>query len=165
MSLKNVGVVVIGRNEGERLMRCLKSLPIKVEDALYVDSGSTDRSVEGAALQGVAVLPLDMARPFTAARARNEGFADLMAHRPNTQFVQFLDGDCELVEGWLLVAVGFLLERSDVAGVGGQRRERNPEASVYNRLCDLGCDTPVGQNAACGGGHLCGQIAFDRSAD
>jgi glycosyltransferase involved in cell wall biosynthesis len=154
MSLKDVGIVVIGRNEGERLMRCLKSLPVNVENVLYVDSGSTDRSVERAALQGVAVLPLDMTRPFTAARARNEGFAALMALKPSTQFVQFLDGDCELVEGWLDAAVRFLLERSDVAVVGGRRRERDPEASVYNGLCDLEWDTPMGQTAACGGDSL-----------
>jgi glycosyltransferase involved in cell wall biosynthesis len=154
MNLKNVGVVVIGRNEGVRLIRCLKSLPIDLANVVYVDSGSTDHSVEEAQRQGVAVFPLDLSRPFTAGRARNEGFAALMALKPDTEFVQFLDGDCELVEGWLDVAVRFLMERLDVAVVCGRRRERNPEASVYNRLCELEWDTPIGSIAACGGDSM-----------
>ncbi len=67
------GVVAIGRNEGERLKRCLNS--VSTADAvIYVDSGSTDGSAEWARSQGVAVLELDMTLPFTAARARNAGF-------------------------------------------------------------------------------------------
>ena len=48
-----------------------------------------------------------MARPFTAARARNEGYAALVKLQPNTRFVQFIDGDCELVSGWLETALEF----------------------------------------------------------
>jgi GT2 family glycosyltransferase len=150
----NVGVVVIGRNEGERLMRSLNSLLVDPAKAVYVDSGSTDQSVERAKKLGVVVVSLDLMLPFTAARARNEGFAAMMALHPNIQFVQFLDGDCEVVEGWLDSAVKFLCEHPDVAVVCGRRRERYPEASIYNRLCDLEWDTPVGEAASCGGDSL-----------
>jgi glycosyltransferase involved in cell wall biosynthesis len=161
MSCESLGVVVIGRNEGERLERCLKSLPVNMENVVYVDSGSTDGSVEKATKIGVAVLSLDMRRPFTAARARNEGFAALIARKPNTSFVQFLDGDCELVRGWLDVGVTFLLGHSVAAVACGRRRERNPEISIYNRLCDIEWDTPVGQTLACGGDSLVRAESFN----
>ena len=68
-----IGVVVIGRNEGLRLERCLISLVGSAQKVVYVDSGSTDGSVQMALRLGVEVVELDMTIPFTAARARNEG--------------------------------------------------------------------------------------------
>ena len=66
-----VGAVVIGRNEGERLLRCLDAMLPQVERVVYVDSGSTDDSVAEAQKRGVEVVALDLQLPFTAARARN----------------------------------------------------------------------------------------------
>ena len=94
-----VGVVVVGRNEGERLKVCLRSLAGQAERIVYVDSGSTDGSLESAQAWGAAVVALEP--PFTAARARNAGLERLRAMYPEIQFVQFLDGDCELRAGWL----------------------------------------------------------------
>src|SRR5262245_28643656 len=96
-----MGIVVIGRNEGERLIRCLQSAKSHTDDIVYVDSGSTDGSTRTAENLGILVVKLDLAQPFTAARARNEGFAALKALRPDIRFVQFVDGDCELVDDWL----------------------------------------------------------------
>ena len=70
--MTGIGVVVIGRNEGSRLERCLASLAGAADQVVYVDSGSTDGSVQMAQAQGIEVLALDMTQPFTAARARNE---------------------------------------------------------------------------------------------
>jgi GT2 family glycosyltransferase len=147
-----LGIVAIGRNEGKRLINCLNSIRAEAKvPTVYVDSGSTDRSSEAAAGLGVTVVNLDMARPFTAARARNEGYAALLKLQPNTRFVQFIDGDCELVSGWLGTALEFFAQRSNVAVVCGRRRERHPETSIYNRLCDVEWDTPIGEATACGG--------------
>ncbi len=148
---QQVGVVAIGRNEGERLVQCLRSVVGRVAGVVYVDSGSTDGSVAFAESLGVRVVALDMGRPFTAARARNEGFAALKALVPGLRFVQFIDGDCEVVSGWLETAVAALENESDAAVVCGRRRERFPEASVYNRMCDLEWDTPIGLAKYCGG--------------
>ena len=73
MNSANVGVVAIGRNEGERLKRCLGSVPAGAA-SVYVDSGSTDGSAQWARDHGADVVELDMSVPFTAARARNAGF-------------------------------------------------------------------------------------------
>ncbi len=88
-----VGAVVIGRNEGARLKRCLNSLAPQVAHLVYVDSGSKDDSVAFAQGMGAHVVQLDTSTPFTAARARNEGFEALM-ELADCEFVQFIDGDC-----------------------------------------------------------------------
>jgi glycosyltransferase involved in cell wall biosynthesis len=146
----NFGVVAIGRNEGERLKRSIRSVS-KAAAIVYVDSGSTDESVQWARDQGVNIVELDMERPFTAARARNAGFRRLQAIAPNLPYVQFLDGDCELVEGWTEVATSFLDSHIDIAAACGRLRERHPERSIYNWLCDCEWDRPVGEVSACAG--------------
>ncbi len=146
-----IGVVVIGRNEGERLRRCLHSLGERARAAVYVDSGSTDGSVALARSLGVHVVELDTAIPFTAARARNAGLDALVATGRAGEFVQFVDGDCEIEAGWLERAAAELRADPRLVVVFGRRREREREASPYNRLCDLEWDVPVGDVLSCGG--------------
>jgi GT2 family glycosyltransferase len=149
-----IGVVAIGRNEGERLKRCLESVAGRADVIVYVDSASTDGSADLARSQGVGTVELDLSIPFTAARARNEGFRRLQEICPDVVFVQFVDGDCEVMLDWLEQARRELEVRPDAAVVCGRRRERFPGASVYNRLCDMEWDTPVGEAEACGGDAL-----------
>lgn len=159
-NLRNVGAVAIGRNEGERLKRCLRSLHGKVETIVYVDSGSTDGSSEFAQKLGVHVVDLDTSTPFTAARARNAGFRRLAEALPGVELVQFVDGDCEVVQGWLVAAARRLREAPHIALACGRRRERYPERSVYNRLCDIEWDTPIGDARSCGGDVMIRARAF-----
>ena len=147
-----VDAVVIGRNEGARLAACLQSLIPQVRRVIYVDSGSTDGSQTVARASGARVVALDMALPFSAARARNAGLAALADDPP--QFVQFVDGDCEVVGNWVAVALAGFAEHPEAVVICGRRRERHPEASVYNRLCDAEWDTPIGEALACGGDAL-----------
>lgn len=135
--LARAGVVAIGRNEGERLRRCFDSIPKGIGAVVYVDSGSTDGSVELARSRGHTVVDLDMTRPFTAARARNAGFERLVATAPRIDYVQFVDGDCAIAPNWLELASATLAERPDVTAVWGRRRELHPEHSAYNRVCDV----------------------------
>lgn len=148
-----IAAIAIGRNEGARLTACLTSLRAAgLSPIVYVDSGSTDGSVEEAKRLGAQVVQLDMSQPFTAARARNAGKAALQAVQPD--FVQFIDADCRLAAEWLPEAETFLRTNAEVAVVCGRRREIDPEASVYNQLCDAEWNTPVGPAAACGGDAL-----------
>jgi glycosyltransferase involved in cell wall biosynthesis len=149
--LSAVGCVAIGRNEGDRLRACLKSLLRSVSAVVYVDSGSTDGSVAMAKSLGVEVVDLDLTIPFTAARARNVGYQHLARRVSGLELIQFVDGDCEVAPGWLERAAGHLREQPDVAVVCGRRRERFPDASIYNRMCDMEWDTPTGRTLACGG--------------
>lgn len=151
---KRAGAVAIGRNEGERLKRCLRSLRDHVPMMVYVDSGSTDGSVEFARSLDVDVVNLDMSQPFTMARARNAGLARLLERDPAIEFVQFVDGDCEVAAGWMDAGLATISAEDDIAAVAGRTRERYPEASRYNRLCDLEWDVPTGESEACGGNAL-----------
>lgn len=148
---RRVGIVAIGRNEGARLEECLDSVVGRVAAVVYVDSGSSDDSVASARDRDVEVLELDLAEPFTAARARNAGAARLAELAPELEFVQFVDGDCVMADGWLEAAADALLGDPELAVVCGRRRERDPEGSVYNLLCDVEWDGPVGEVDACGG--------------
>jgi GT2 family glycosyltransferase len=152
-----VAAVAIGRNEGERLRRCLRSLVEQGVPVVYVDSGSRDDSVAFARSMGCAVVALDMGLPFTAARARNSGFAAL---DPRPDYVQFVDGDCAVEPGWIAAGVAFLDANPGHALVTGWRSEITPEASVWNAMCDHEWHRPAGDIAVCGGDMMVRSAAF-----
>src|SRR5947209_3611892 len=108
--MTDLAVIAIGRNEGERLRRCLESCRASGCRVIYVDSNSSDQSVELARSLGAEVVELDMSLPFSAARARNAGFERV---DPVIRFVQFVDGDCEIVAGWIERAARELEARPD----------------------------------------------------
>ncbi len=145
-----IGVIAIGRNEGERLKQCLRSVPAGIP-IVYVDSASSDGSADFARSTGALAIELDLAIPFTAARARNEGLDHLLRSWPMLEYVQFVDGDCELEAGWLEAAARFLDAGPAVAAVCGRRRERYPERSFYNQMCDDEWNTAIGAAESCGG--------------
>ncbi|MFP4171726.1 MAG: glycosyltransferase family A protein, partial [Candidatus Hydrogenedentota bacterium] len=131
----NLAVVVIGRNEGQRLRACLNAVDPKSVTVVYVDSGSTDGSVALAREYGAEVVELDNSRPYTAARGRNAGVARLREAGMEVHYIQFVDGDCALAPGWLVKACMYLSSQPEMAVVTGLLKEKNPEASIYNRLC------------------------------
>ena len=139
-----IAIVVIGRNEGDRLIGCLSSLKGSGCVVAYVDSGSTDESTRRAEPFCQHILELDLTRALSAARARNEGFAMVTEAHPDVSFVQFIDGDCTLLPGWLASAWEAMQEDPLRAIVVGPLEERRPEASIYNRLCALEWRSPLG---------------------
>lgn len=159
----DVGAVLIGRNEGARLVACLESTRAGIARIVYVDSGSSDGSVAAARERGARVVELDRSVPFTAARARNAGAQALCAADPDGElrYLLFVDGDCALAPGWVDAAIGFLEAHPAAAVACGRRREIRPGASVYNRLCDMEWNTPVGRARACGGDSVMRREAFE----
>jgi GT2 family glycosyltransferase len=143
--MSRLGIVAIGRNEGDRLRRCLHSVAGRGLPVVYVDGNSTDGSVELARSLGVEVIEEDPSRSNCAATARNEGFERLCQLAPDVGLVQFVDADCEVVEGWLDRGRQFLEDHPKVAVVVGRRRERFAEQSVYARLADMEWDMPIGE--------------------
>ncbi|MEY2984120.1 MAG: hypothetical protein RLZZ568_737 [Cyanobacteriota bacterium] len=157
--LDQVGIVVIGRNEGDRLQHCLRSV-VGRGVCVYVDSGSHDDSLLIAKGLKIDVIALEARLPFTAARARNAGVNYLVTHYPHLAWIQFVDGDCEMVDGWLDTALMALQTHPQWAVVCGRRREEFPHQSVFNRLCDLEWNTPIGEATACGGDSMMRLTAF-----
>ncbi len=158
----SIGVVVIGRNEGARLGRCLESVAGPGRAVVYVDSNSTDDSVAIARAAGAEVLELDMSAPFSAARARNAGFARLIQCQSQVEFVQFVDGDCEIVQDWLSTAAQALSSRPKLAIVAGWLNERFPEASIYNRIGEVEWNfSGAGEVESAGGVFMARREAFE----
>ncbi len=149
--MENIAVVVIGRNEGERLARCLASLTMHDVPVIYVDSASSDNSIEIARAAAIEFIELDSQIALTAARSRNAGFDWMMRSKGPIKYIQFIDGDCELDESWLEAAVNFLDENDEVAAVCGRLREKYPNKNIFTRLSDIGWYIPPGQIEACGG--------------
>ena len=164
MHLPGLGIVIIGRNEGERLVRCIISVRNHTGNIIYVDSGSSDNSINNASTLGASIVSINLSisMPFTAARARNAGFEQLVKLYPDTGYVQFVDGDCEVKPDWLSNAICFLDSHHNVAAVCGRRRERFPDKTIYNKLCDIEWNTPIGTTKACGGDVLMRVEAFDQ---
>lgn len=155
-----VGIVVIGRNEGMRLIGTLLAALAQSAHVVYVDSGSGDGSAGRARACGVPVIELDPAVPFTAARSRNAGAAFWSRDAPDLEFLQFVDGDCELAPGFLTHAVAALDVDPKAAVVCGRRREQSPRASIYHRLSDIEWEAPIGEAKSCGGDALVRVSAF-----
>jgi glycosyltransferase involved in cell wall biosynthesis len=150
---KSLGLVVIGRNEGERLVRCLASVR-SAPHRVYVDSGSTDGSIENATREGVSIVELRVPPNFTAARARNAGLMKLLADHPGLEFVQTVDGDCEIDKNWLRAGLAALQAEPGVAAVFGRLRERFPQRTVYNALCDEDWYAEIGETPIVGGNAM-----------
>ncbi len=144
-----LSVVIIGRNEGVRLVRCIESVKAmknfneKVE-IIYVDTASTDGSAEKAEKLGAKVIVLEPRRP-TAALGRNAGWREA-----NAAYVLFLDGDT-ILDPLFVERAMEEFDDPQVAVVFGHRREMFPETSIYNRVLDLDWLSPVGNALFCGG--------------
>lgn len=162
-----IAAVVIGRNEGERLEPSLRSVQNAGLALVYVDSGSTDGSPKMARELDIPVLELDPARPFSAARARNEGLDEALRAWPQIEYVMFLDGDCVLDPLFPAAAVRTFDQNRDCAIVTGHLSERHPEVSIYNRLCAIEWRSPAGriENMNALGGIMAARVSAFRQVD
>jgi len=157
-SSHRLSVVVIGRNEGARLSACLRSA-LSAEMAghtlqlIYVDSASTDDSVQRAEALGAKVIGVRPERP-SAAIGRNAGW-----RAASGDLVLFLDGDTVLDANFIPKAIAEMNSAEEVAVVWGHRRESDPGGSLFNRVLDLDWVYLPGDSAFCGGDAL-----FRRSA-
>jgi GT2 family glycosyltransferase len=151
MNDMNIGIVIIGRNEGERLKKCLGSVLKHNCKTVYVDSDSNDGSPGLAKTLLSEVVCLDSSLPMNAAIARNAGFKHIMQCYPKLQYIHFIDADCELAEGWLAAAYDFLEKHSNNVAVCGRLREKNVNLSIYARQCDMSWYIPPGEIESCGG--------------
>lgn len=157
-----ISVVVIGRNEGQRLVRCLRSVKAAVTDGMsleliYVDSDSSDGSAELACACGARVLHVKPTRP-SAAQGRNAGWRVAAG-----QYVLFLDGDTILERNFLHHALQEIGTSQEIGVVWGHRREIALEVSLYNRVLDLDWIYPPGDTDFCGGDALFKRDILERS--
>lgn len=157
----HVSVVIIGRNEGERLGACLQSVQQADwtglnHDVWYVDSRSTDSSLKVATVFGANVLVLQDPTPC-AAKARNLGW-----RASQGELILFLDGDTQLTAGFVLQAVE-ALRNPRLCAAWGHRRESNPQQSIYTAVLDLDWIYPTGRSLYFGGDVLVRRYALEQA--
>lgn len=148
---EQIAVIIIGRNEGERLEEAFLSVKKMNVKMIYVDSASTDGSIDIAKAHQVPFIELTQDRPLNAARSRNAGFDWVLENYPDIQFIHLLDGDCTLDPNWLSAAISELNENENIAAVTGRLREKEYEKSIYARLCDMGWYIRPGEIFTAGG--------------
>ncbi len=154
--------MVIGRNEGLRLARCLESIRLirgfdgESIQIIYVDSASKDGSPELASTYGAEVIIVHAERP-TAALGRNAGW-----RVAKSEFVLFLDGDTVLHPDFVKAASEPMLQDASIVAVWGHRREIHPEVSIYNRILDLDWVYAPGIAEFCGGDVLMRRRALEQ---
>jgi cellulose synthase/poly-beta-1,6-N-acetylglucosamine synthase-like glycosyltransferase len=153
-----VSVVVIGRNEGERLTKCIESVQSadwtgRSYELIYVDSDSKDGSLQNAEQLGAIAIKLDDPSP-SAGKARNLGWR--MAKAP---FVLFLDGDTQLHPNFVKHALK-VLDEPGLCATFGRLKELRPEKSIYIRVMDLDWVFPLGKALFFGGNVLVKRCAI-----
>jgi glycosyltransferase involved in cell wall biosynthesis len=127
-----VSVVIIGKDEEQNLGACIRSVrameyPAERLEIIYVDTGSSDRSVEIA--RGMQVIAVEEKSPFPSpGLARNRGMREA-----RHDIIHFIDGDMTIARDYLKEAVR-LLDTGDIVCVIGDVRERNSEKSFLARV-------------------------------
>ncbi len=159
--MKTISVVIIGLNEEKIIGECLSSvLELNLSDCtlefIYVDSGSTDKSIEIVeTFSNVRVVNLNDANP-SAAKARNLGVS-----LTNGEFIQFVDGDSILDEQWLKKALPILSSDNSIGAVFGAIEEVGKQSNIYMKVCQFDWYMPPGDYRLCGGNALWKRTVFD----
>lgn len=151
--MKELSVVIIGRNEAGRLQKCFDSVsPLDAGECIYVDSGSSDNSVEIAQNAGARIIKLE-GPEYSASKARNRGWKQAKG-----EWILFVDGDSEITADIVLEGIKFLQANPRTAVICGETRERYPDKSFYQGMSDI-------DNAQCTKGlEYCGGNAVIRAA-
>ena len=128
-----VSIVVIGYNEAQNLDVTFQAInkinfPKEEIEVIYVDSASTDQSVEIAKKYADKVYIEQSSYP-TAARGRNKGLIEARG-----EIVHFVDGDVEITPNYLIEAVKVLLENDKIAAVTGEIIEKKVKINFLNRV-------------------------------
>lgn len=115
-----LSVVLITKNQEWNIGRLIESVlegtaDIAEKEVILVDSASTDRTTEIACQYPVHVLRLHPDQRLTAAAGRYTGYK-----HSTGEYVLFLDGDHELVPGWLPEALAILRRDPKAGGIAGK---------------------------------------------
>lgn len=159
--MNQIGIVVIGKNEGKRLEKCLEALTPFAKPIVYVDSNSHDQSVPFAKNLGIEVVLLTHNKT-TAALCRNAGFKRLMEMAPGTTLVQFVDGDCALDPQWLSFAEKVFESEPQVAIVAGILDERDAHQNIYKQLSQIEWYRAAGEIDYTGGNFMMRAAVFQQ---
>ena len=125
-----VSVIIKALNEEKRIAAAIESALHAVRavggEVVLADSCSTDRTVDIA--QAYPIRIVQLAHP----QERRCGAGPQLGYQHSRgEFVYILDGDMEMLDGFLEQALDFMRSRPDIAGVGGNVVEQNKVSLEY----------------------------------
>jgi glycosyltransferase involved in cell wall biosynthesis len=130
MSSVELSIVLIGKNQAWNMARLVESIltqtsQVGSREIIFVDSASTDETLQIAAQYPIHVLRLRPSQTLTPAAGRYVGY-----RYSSGSMVLFVDGDMELYPGWLEHALQALRRRPDVGAVTGEIIDLPKDAST-----------------------------------
>lgn len=120
--------VILARNEQENISRCIQSVishtnTISQTEILLVDSCSSDKTIEIATGYPINIISLRPEWRLSPAAGRFSG-----VNNTRGDYVLIIDGDMELREGWVEIALKYMGENERVGAVVGKHYD------VYSSL-------------------------------
>jgi glycosyltransferase involved in cell wall biosynthesis len=114
-----LSVVLISKNQAWSIVRLMESVvretaSVPSKEIILMDSASTDETVELAGAYPIRIFRLQPGQALSPAIGRYVGY-----QQARGQYVLFLDGDTELVEGWLRHALRVMRETPGAGAVTG----------------------------------------------
>lgn len=139
-NLPSVSIVVIGRNEGKNLTKTFEAIqkidyPKDKIELIYVDSSSTDNSIEIARNYTKNIYPLKSKWP-TSGLARNYGLSVA-----KNEIIHFIDGDIAITSDYLKMAVTKIM-KNEAEAVTGYFVEQYPD-KFFNFIMSIRRDDIV----------------------
>jgi len=132
--MRSLAIVIIGKNEQLHIKKCLRSVisaskRLQDVEIVYVDSASTDRTIEIAASFPIKIIQLKPEWKLTSAAGRYLGYLNT-----TSKHILFVDGDTLLYKHWPEQAVQFLEDHPKAGGVAGILHEifTAPDGSIQS---------------------------------
>jgi glycosyltransferase involved in cell wall biosynthesis len=125
-----VSVIIKALNEEKNICAAVESALAAVAEVggevILADSNSTDRTVELAARYPIRIVQLVHSRDRCCGVGPQLGY-----QHSRGEYVYIMDGDMQMVRGFLPQALVFLAQHPEAAGVGGRLVELNNESMEY----------------------------------
>ncbi|MBN2400240.1 MAG: glycosyltransferase family 2 protein [Candidatus Aminicenantes bacterium] len=144
-----LSVVIVAKNEEKNIVRCITSVlagtvNLPATEVLLVDSFSTDGTVAMACRYPIGIIQLQKEWPHSPAAGRFAGVNNTAG-----KYVLIIDGDMELLPGWLDRALGFMENHPNVAAVVGKNYD------VYDKGSGVFAPPRLGRNSLVSGEVAC----------
>jgi len=115
--IDEITFIIIGRNEAINLPRCFSSIKKISKNIIFVDSDSSDNSIEIAKEYKIKTILKVKSNYGTPALSRSVG-----AKKVKTKYIHFVDGDMEIEESWPQKAIDRLESNNKIAAVHGYKK-------------------------------------------
>ena len=162
-STTSVSVVIVTRNERERVRGCIESVLTLCEgvdsEVILVDSNSSDGTVEVATEYPITVLQIPTDDLSTPGAGRQVGF-----RHASGDLVLFVDGDIHVSDGWLEGAIRTVEQSPDVAGVDGVLAESEADGDSSEEKESSTRETDRAEGDPERVDHLLGVALYDADA-